>query len=129
MDRYKFNNGFNIRRFIVIFSVLLLVLYGLFNTRNLIMGPSIEIFEPTKDIEVLENTINIKGKVTNATFISLNEKPIFVDTEGLFEEKLLLSSGSNIIQIRARDRFKKEALKTINIYYKQSTTTLENILE
>ena len=106
-------------------SVLLLISYGIFNARNLIIGPTIEIFSPAKDIETTENVIDIKGRAENVAFISLNEKPIFVDKEGLFDEKLLLSPGSNIIEIRARDRFKKEILKTINIYYKQSTTTLE----
>lgn len=114
------------RRFLIILSVFLLVSYGLFNARNLIIGPTIEIFSPTKDMETEDNTITIKGKAKNITFISLNERPISVDMEGLFEEKLLLSPGSNIIEIKARDRFKKETEKTIKIYYKQSTTTKES---
>ena len=125
MNQYKFEGGFNIKLFVIIVSVLLLVSYGIFNARNLIMGPTIEIFSPAKNMETEENVIDIKGRAKNVTFISLNEKPIFVDEEGLFEEKLLLSPGSNIIQIKARDRFKKEIVKTINIYYKQSTTTKE----
>ena len=47
------------------------------------------------------------------SFISMNEKPIFVDEGGLFEEKLLLSPGSNIIEIKAKDRFKKKLLKQL----------------
>jgi len=120
--KYEFEGGFNVRRFLIILSVLLLVSYGLFNARNLIIGPTIEIFSPTKDIEIGENTISVKGRAKNTTFISLNERPIFVDMDGLFEEKLLLSPGSNIIEIKARDRFKKETEKIINIYYKQSAT-------
>jgi hypothetical protein len=126
MNQYKFEGGFNVRRFLIILSVFLLVSYGLFNARNLIIGPTIEIFSPTKDMETEDNTITIKGKAKNITFISLNERPISVDMEGLFEEKLLLSPGSNIIEIKARDRFKKETEKTIKIYYKQSTTTKES---
>ena len=125
MNLYKLEKGFNIRLFVIMASVLLLISYGIFNALNLIIGPTIEIFSPAKDIETTENVIDIKGRAENVAFISLNEKPIFVDKEGLFDEKLLLSPGSNIIEIRARDRFKKEILKTINIYYKQSTTTLE----
>jgi hypothetical protein len=125
MDLYKFKKGFNIRLFVIVASVLLLVSYGIFNARNLIIGPTIEIFSPAKDMETSENVMDIKGQAKNVTSISLNEKPISVDTEGLFEEKLLLSPGSNIIEIKARDRFKKETLKTITIYYKQSTTTKE----
>jgi hypothetical protein len=125
MNRYKFEDGFNIKSCVIAISVLLLVSYGIFNARNLIMGPDIEIFSPARDMETEENIITIKGKAENISFISLNEKPIFVDTEGLFEEKLLLSPGSNIIEIKARDRFKKEVLETIRVYYKQSTTTEE----
>jgi hypothetical protein len=132
MDQYKFEkglptqSGFNIKRFVIIASVVLLISYGIFNARCLIIGPTIEVFSPTKDTETTENTLTVKGKVENVAFISLNQKPIFVDKEGLFEEKLLLSPGSNIIEIKARDRFKKETLKILKIYYKQSTTTLES---
>ena len=119
-------SGFNIRLFVVIVSVLLLVSYGIFNARNLIIGPTIEIFSPERDMETEENILTIKGVVKNVAFISIGGKPIFIDKEGSFEEKLLLSLGSNIIEIRARDRFKKEILKTIKIYYKQSTTTPNN---
>jgi len=123
MNQYKFESGFNIKLFIIIVSIFLLVSYGIFNARNLIMGPTIEIFSPTDNIETTENILTIKGKAGNISFLSLNERPIFVNTEGLFEEKLLLSPGSNIIEIKAKDRFKKEVFKTIKVYYKQGTTT------
>lgn len=123
MNQYKFEGGFNIRRFVIVLSVLLLVSYGLFNARNIIMGPSLEIFSPAKDMETGENVITVNGKARNITFISLNERPISINTEGFFEEKLLLSPGSNIIELKARDRFKNETKKVVKIYYKQSTTT------
>ena len=125
MTNYKFERGFNIRRFVIILSVILLISYGIFNARNLIIGPIVEIYSPTQNMETRENLLIIKGRAKNITFLSLNSKPIFVDMEGLFEEKLLLSPGSNIIEIRAKDRFKKETLKTLKVYYKQSTTTKE----
>lgn len=123
MNQYKFKKGFNVRRFVIILSVLLLVSYGIFNARNLIIGPTIEIFSPAKDMETRENVLTVSGRAQNIAFISLNEKPISINTDGLFQEKLLLSPGSNIIEIKARDRFKKEVQKTIIVYYKQSTTT------
>lgn len=120
MNQYKFKKGFNIKLFVIIISVLLLVSYGIFNARDLIKGPSIELFSPTKDMETEQNVIDVKGRAENVAFISLNEKSIFVNKEGLFQEKLLLSPGSNIIEIRATDRFKKEILKTVTVYYKQT---------
>jgi hypothetical protein len=120
MNKYKFERGFNIKRFVIILSVILLVSYGIFNARNLLLGPNVELFSPTNNTETNENIANINGRAQNITFISLNEKPIFVDREGMFQEKLLLSPGSNTIQVKARDRFKNEVMKTITIYYKQS---------
>jgi len=127
MNQYKFERGFNIKLFVITASIILLISYGLFNARNLIMGPTIEIFSPMENMETEENVITINGRAKNITFISLNERPIFVDKQGLFEEKLLLSPGSNTIEIRARDRFKKEVRETIKIYYKQSSSTIEKI--
>src|SRR3989338_7202469 len=72
MNIYKFErglsaqSGFNIRLFVVIVSVLLLVSYGIFNARNLIIGPTIEIFSPVRDMETEENILTIKG-VTKST--------------------------------------------------------------
>ena len=128
MNCYKFKKGFNIRKFIIFLSILLLVSYGVFNDRNLIIGPTIEIFSPTKDVETRENVLTIKGRVENMAFLSLNERPIFVDMEGIFEETLLLSPGSNIIEIKARDRFKQEALETVRVYYKESASSTEKII-
>ncbi len=107
-------------------AVLLLIVYGVFNARKLIEGPQIEVFEPTSGVEMRTNPISIKGVAKNITFLSLNEKPIAIDTAGIFEEKLLLSPGYNTIRIYAKDRFKQDTVKEIKIYYNdnhQSTTT------
>ena len=94
--------------------------YGLWNARNLLLGPSIEIYNPSQsEIETTKNTITVKGQVKNMTFLSLNGRSIFASADGLFEEKLLLYPGSNIIEIKAKDRFKKEVQKILKVYYKQ----------
>lgn len=120
----KIDSGFNLKRFLAITAIMLLVIYGLFNAKHLIVGPSIEIFNPLAyETETDENVIVVRGRAQNTAFLSLNERQIFVNTEGFFEEKLLLTEGFNIISIKARDRFKKEVEKTAKIYYKQSTST------
>jgi hypothetical protein len=117
--------GFNIKVFTIILAVILLICYGLYNARDLILGPTIDITSPSHFIETTENTIIIKGVAKNVTFISLNERPISIDTEGNFEEKLLLSTGSNIIKLKGRDRFKKEVVQTLEVYYINASSTEE----
>ncbi len=113
--------GFNVRKITLIFAVLLLVLYGLFNARNLILGPSIEIYSPNITyFETNEKILLVSGKINNSTYTSLNERPIYLNTEGLFQEKLLLSPGFNIIEIKAKDRFQVEKKETLSVYYKEN---------
>jgi len=68
MTNYKFERGFNIRRFVIILSVILLISYGIFNARNLIIGPIVEIYSPTQNMETRENLLIIKGRAKNITF-------------------------------------------------------------
>lgn len=113
--------GFNIRKIVLIFAVILLVLYGLFNARNIIIGPSIAIYSPTSlSFETNEKTVTVSGRIKNSTHTSLNERPIYLNTEGIFQEKLLLSPGFNIIEIKAKDRFQVEKKETLSIYYKEN---------
>jgi len=123
MNQYKFESGFNVKKFIIVIAVVLLVVYGFFNARNLIKGPQVEIFNPIADMETEENILIVKGVAKNVTSISLNERPININPDGMFEEKLLLSPGSNIIEIKASDRFKKSIQKSLKVYYKQNATT------
>lgn len=122
MNQYKFEKGFNVRRFLIISSVVLLISYGIFNARNLLIGPTIEIFSPLNNSETNSNVLEVKGLAKNISFISLNEKPIFITPDGFFDEKLLLSPGFNIIEVKAKDRFRQEEKEVIRVYYKQEET-------
>ncbi len=115
------DSGFNLKRFLAITSIVLLIGYAIFNAKHLITGPSIEIFNPTtEELETSKNIFAVKGRALNVTMLKLNDRQISIDTEGFFEEKLLLSEGFNIINIEARDRFGKKTLKSRQIYYKPS---------
>lgn len=118
MKETKFNEGFNIKIFTLVTSVLILISYGIFNARNIILGPSIEIFEPAENFETDNSILLIKGRVRNMTSLTLYGRSISVDTEGIFQEKILLSAGLNNIEIRAKDRFQNETRKTLKVYYR-----------
>jgi hypothetical protein len=129
MNKYKFERGFDIRRFVIILSVILIICYGVFNARNLLLGPSIDIWTPTAEAKTNEAMIVIKGQAKNIASISLNERPISVDPDGIFQERLLLSPGFNTIEVKAMDRFKQETLESIRVYCNaESPTTTITIM-
>jgi hypothetical protein len=68
--------------------VLVAVLYGAFRAYPLVAGPSITIYNPHDGDYVASTTFEISGLVKRANVITLQGKPITIDTEGHFTETL-----------------------------------------
>lgn len=98
---------------------ILVVVYGIFQARNLINGPEIAIFTPANGSELTAALVNISGNAQNIASITLNGKSIKVNPKGDFSEPLLLTNGYNIISIKAEDRFKRTTEKQLQLIYKQ----------
>ncbi len=100
----------------VIFFVLL-VLYILFQARFLILGPVITIDSPRDGDHVSSNVIIVKGKAQNISYISMNDRPIYIDSNGNWSEKFIAPEGLSIIKLSAKDRFGRETEKILRIVY------------
>lgn len=87
--------------------------YAIFQARKLIEGPELTITSPINGIVVHDDLVNIIGVAKNIREITLNDRPIFVDENGNFREKLLLYPGYNIIKLQATDKFGKQIKKEI----------------
>ncbi|MDB5204844.1 MAG: seg [Candidatus Taylorbacteria bacterium] len=113
----------NLRTIAIIIFFLLFVLYAGFETLKLFLGPSLVIDNPKDLSTVTDPSVTVSGKVKRVSYITLNDRQIFADTEGHFEDKLLLLPGYNIIEIAVRDRFNKEVDKTLKIWYSNTAST------
>jgi hypothetical protein len=102
----------------IVFFAIVIFSYAIFQARNIILGPIIEINSPENGISVNKSLVEIVGKARNISHISMNDNQIFTDDKGVFREKLLLSYGYNIITIRVRDRFDREVTKKLELIYK-----------
>lgn len=118
MKRTDFEAGYNIGKSLSIVALFLLIAYGVYNSRNLILGPEIQILFPAPESTVEEKIIGINGRARNATKVELNGRPIFINKDGYFSEKVLLYSGFNIIKIEGTDRFNQKEVKIIKVHYK-----------
>lgn len=118
--------------FLTLVIVIILGVFIFLNTRLFITGPQIDIFEPKDGSSFDSPIIEIKGATKNASFISLNDNPIFIDENGNFEEKLLLPPGISIIEFYARDKFNREISFVHQYVYKGQAVfpnSNENLLE
>lgn len=91
----------------VVISLLIIgaiLLYIIFQTRFLLIGPFLELtIEPPAVSS--ERFVTITGKTANITYISLNGRQIFTDQNGIFSEEIMLENGYTIATVAASDRF------------------------
>jgi hypothetical protein len=113
----RISTGLNIKKRLAIFLFSAIAIYAVWNARNLIMGPVIEVIEPQVGATIDSKTLIVKGIIKNGSFISLDGRQIFTDKAGIFREEILPRLGVNAIEIRAEDRFGKEKIKRIEFYF------------
>lgn len=101
---------------------VLIVGYSLFSARHLIEGPRISLVSPSNGQIFTDPLIQIDGVAKNIAFISLNDRPIFIDEQGNIKEKLLLTPGYNIIKLYARDKFSREVIKHLEVVLNEAVT-------
>jgi len=106
------------KKILIIIVILTIAGYAYYRTKDFTIGPTITIYSPTNGESVDMSLVEISGIAKNISYISINDRQIFTDEEGVFKEKLLLYPGYNIISVKAEDRFDRNIEKTLEIIYK-----------
>ncbi|MFZ3020051.1 MAG: hypothetical protein WA051_00835 [Minisyncoccia bacterium] len=96
------------RKIIIAAFFIILALYVIFQARNLLLGPRLEIISPTENQTLAGPVIEVIGTAKNVSFISLNDHQIFIDDSGHFKESLLPSPGLVILKLVGKDRFGRQ---------------------
>lgn len=101
----------------VIFSATVitasLLVYGFFQSRDYLRGPAIVITHPQEGSTIFGPSVEIRGAVKRANYLSLNDSQILSDPSGSFKEKLILPNGYNIMKFVVKDRFGKQTEKLL----------------
>jgi hypothetical protein len=103
-----------ITSFVIVITIGL-ISYAYYQSRSFIIGPKISITTPENGSTFHKPLISIEGRVERISYISMDDRQIFVDENGVFNEKLLLLPGYNIITLEVRDKFKRSIKKTIEL--------------
>ncbi|MFZ2048833.1 MAG: hypothetical protein WAV25_00840 [Minisyncoccia bacterium] len=105
-------------KLVALYTVLLVIfLYIIFQARFVIFGPRISIYTPKNNEVIASSTILVTGHAENIAYITLDDRPIFVDEKGNFNEKIIAQDGMNFIKLWAKDRFNRATEKTLRIVY------------
>jgi Glucodextranase, domain B len=93
--------------------------YGIFQAEKIVRGPEISMVSPASGATTFDNLVHVTGNAQNISAIWLNDRSIYTDEAGKFDEKIMLYSGYNIITVRAQDKFGATVEKKIEVVYKQ----------
>ena len=94
--------------------------YSLFQARNLINGPRVSISWPHDGATLTNESVAVKGVAKNIAYITLNDRQIFVDKEGNFDEELLLAPGYNRWKLEAKDKFGRIVSQKIELVFNKA---------
>ncbi len=114
---------FILKWFIISIAVITIVTYAFFASRDLILGPQVNIESPENGSVVVGSLVLIQGTTKKINSISFNDRPIFIDQSGRFSEKLLLAPGYTVLTIRAKDRFGREVVKRLELVRKEGVAS------
>jgi hypothetical protein len=102
------------------FGGLLVVLYLIFQARFLILGPQLTL-EPTHPGRHNQREVLLRGTAANITRLWLNDRQIFTDRAGNFEEAVILENGYTIMTLAAEDRYGRRTEIRREFVYHPST--------
>lgn len=112
-----------VNRIVIIKIITLVVFLGLVtgyaysNTIDMIKGPEIIISTPNDGVVVRDNLVTVSGQALRIAKIYLNDKQIFTNNEGYFEELIASPEGYNAFKLTANDIFGRQTEKIIVFNY------------
>lgn len=77
--------------------------------------PRLVVLGPEQNTVIQGSSVLVEGITDRDAKLSVNGQPVLVGDEGNFRENLILQSGSNIINIKAVNRFEKETEEIITV--------------
>lgn len=92
-----------------------LALYGLFEARFLIEGPVIVLEAPRSGSAVAGPLIHITGEARNIAFLTIDGAQAYTDQSGRFDKIIAPPPGYTVVEVAAKDRFGRTAVKTARL--------------
>ncbi len=95
---------------------LAIIGYTIFQARFLLAGPQLALTAPLDTVQN-SRSVTIVGQAHNINHITLNDRQIFTNEYGEFNEDLILENGYTIATLAATDRYGRETKVSLPFVY------------
>ncbi|MGE5297834.1 MAG: RodZ domain-containing protein [Acidobacteriaceae bacterium] len=100
---------------LTVIVTLAVVGYVVTQVSSVLTPPALDVSEPAADQAIVGNSLIVAGRAEVGADVFVNDQAVMTDKNGEFNENLVLSQGLNVIEIVARNKFKKESRVTRKI--------------
>jgi hypothetical protein len=102
---------------LILVATLLLIalIYGGLKAYPLLRGPSIVIYSPHDGDSVASTTFEVSGVVGRVRELTIQGRPVPIDTEGRFREILVAMSPYTILTVTATDFYGKTVTRVLRV--------------
>jgi len=117
--RHEFSlKRFNVRQMVILgLAVFMLLIFILFQYRSVFIAPAIDINSP-KEGSIVSQTVSISGKTDSNAIVTVDNEPVFVQSNGEFVKEITFFPGKTSFTIKAKNRLGKETTIIRNITVK-----------
>jgi cytoskeletal protein RodZ len=100
---------------IILLAVFSSFIYLYLQVNNFISTPRLIIVKPTDSLVVEGSSTRVVGMAEKNALVTINDQPVLVNEKGEFSEDIGLKEGVNVIAIKARNKFNKEATQAVSV--------------
>lgn len=104
--------------FLFIPVFIILIGYILFQYRGAFISPSLYISSPKENSVISSSTVSVIGKTENSATVFVNNFPVSVDQNGVFNKEISVFAGKTVITVRVINKFGKETTLKRNVEIK-----------
>lgn len=99
----------------IVFLVLGSFIYLYLQVNNFISTPRLVIIKPIDGSSIEGSTAHVTGVAEKDALVAINDQPVLVNEKGEFSEDVGLKDGLNVINVKARNKFNKEADQSVSV--------------
>lgn len=97
------------RKLAIFLGVLLLILLSAYLSYQFkfLVGPPNLAVDPKEDMVIKQESLLVRGQTDNGVYLIINGENVYVTSNGNFSKEVQLTSGLNVIEVKAVNNFGK----------------------
>ena len=109
------------RKLAIFLGVLLLILLSVYLCYQFkfLVGPPNLAVDPKEDMVIQQESLTVRGKTDSGVDLTVNGENVYVASDGSFSKEVQLTSGINVIEVKAVNNFGKNTKIVRQIFREQ----------